>query len=206
MFRFRIAERGSADFSAWLRLRTDLYLDTGLVTSDDLDEASGVYTDSYDDHSTHLLASDDDGVDIGTCRMIETYGDQTLPVTDLFGVERRPHSYEGSGVAVLPRLRKSMVSLGMYRAMAELADQRGYEYSYSIVEEPVLAYLHRLGYPLQVLSESRFVFNAANVATVIDRRELLPSFEKSDHELSAIVLRYYRKPFEWSLTESDLTP
>ena len=56
---------GTPDFTAWLRLRTDLYLDTGLITLDDLDGPSALYTDTYDDYSTHLLASDDDGVDVG---------------------------------------------------------------------------------------------------------------------------------------------
>ena len=205
MFRFRIAENGSPDLDRWLELRTTLYMESGLINSDQID-AGGRYVDQYDDYSTHLLASDDAGADIGCCRIIEPHGDQTLPVTDLFGIEPLHRSYEGSGVAVVPRHRKALVSLGMYRAMAELADQKGYEYSYSIVEEPVLAALRRLGYPIQVLSEPRFVFNAPNVAAVIDRNETLASMEKSDSALSSLVLRYYRKPFEWSLTESDLTP
>ncbi|MGA9103141.1 hypothetical protein [Aeromicrobium sp.] len=204
MFRIRIAELGTPDFTAWLRLRTDLYLDTGLITLDDLDGPSALYTDTYDDYSTHLLASDDDGVDVGCCRMIEPQGDQTLPVTDLFGIDPVHRSFEGSGVAVLPRLRKSMMSLGLYRAMAYVGDQRGYEYSYSIIEAPVLASLLRLGYPLRVLSEPRFVFNAPNVAAIMDRTEILRSLERID--ASSLVLRYYRKPFEWSLTEKDLTP
>ncbi len=203
MFRFRIAENGSPDLDRWLELRTTLYTESGLINSDQID-ANGRYVDEYDDYSTHLLASDDTGVDIGCCRIIEPQGDQTLPITDLFGIEPHPRSYEGSGVAVLPRYRKALVSLGMYRAIAELADQRGYEYSYSILEEPVLAALRRLGYPIQVLSEPMFVFNAPNVAAVIKRSEMLASMENSDGELSSIVLRYYRKPFEWSLTESDL--
>ena len=136
--------------------------------------------------------------------MIEPQGDQTLPVTDLFGIDPVHRSFEGSGVAVLPRLRKSMMSLGLYRAMAYVGDQRGYEYSYSIIEAPVLASLLRLGYPLRVLSEPRFVFNAPNVAAIMDRTEILRSLERID--ASSLVLRYYRKPFEWSLTEKDLTP
>ena len=203
VFRFRIAENGSPDLDRWLELRTTLYTESGLINSDQID-ANGRYVDQYDDYSTHLLASDDAGVDIGCCRIIEPQGDQTLPITDLFGIEPLPRSYEGSGVAVLPRYRKALVSLGMYRAIAELADQKGYEYSYSIIEEPVLAALRRLGYPIQVLSEPLFVFNAPNVAAVIKRSGTLASMENNEGELSSIVLRYYRKPFEWSLTGSDL--
>jgi N-acyl-L-homoserine lactone synthetase len=205
VFRFRIAEQGSPDLDRWLELRTTLYLESGLINDDQVD-ANGMYVDQYDDYSTHLLASDDAGVDIGCCRIIEPQGDQTLPVTDLFGIEPLPRSYEASGVAVLPRYRKALVSLGMYRAIADLADQKGYEYSYSIVEEPVLAALRGLGYPIRVLSEPLFVFNAPNVAAVIDRNETLAAMEKFDSALSSLFLRYYRKPFEWSLTESDLAP
>jgi len=203
VFRFRIAENGSPDLDRWLELRTTLYMESGLINRDQID-AGGRYVDQYDDYSTHLLASDDAGVDIGCCRIIEPQGDQTLPITDLFGIEPLPRSYEGSGVAVSPRYRKALVSLGMYRAIADLADQKGYEFSYSILEEPVLASLRRLGYPIQVLSEPLFVFNAPNVAAVINRSDMLASMETSEGALSSIMLRYYRKPFEWSLTEGDL--
>jgi N-acyl-L-homoserine lactone synthetase len=204
VFRFRIAENGSPDLDRWLDLRTTLYLESGLIDSNEVDDAAGMYVDEYDDYSTHLLASDDAGVDIGCCRIIEPQDDQTLPVTDLFGIEPLPRSYEGSGVAVAPQHRKELVSLGLYRAISELADQKGYEYSYSIIEEPAVAALRRLGYPIEVLSEPRFVFNAPNVAAVIDRNEMLASMESSDSALSSLVQRYYRKPFEWSLAESDL--
>ena len=47
VFRYRIAEIGSSDFTTWLRLRTDLYLESGLITPDELD-STGFYVDRYE--------------------------------------------------------------------------------------------------------------------------------------------------------------
>lgn len=206
MFSYRIAEPGSADLDRWYRLRTDLYLSSGLIAPDDVEAASGVYRDVYDEYSTFILAADHAGVDIGCCRMIEGSAGRPLPVQDLFGIEPLPHSYEGSGVAVAPEHRKGLVSLGLYRAMAALADERGYEYAYSIVEPPYLAFLCELGYPYEALSEPRTVFNAPNVAGVIRRSDTMAAMEAAEGPFAAILLRYYRKPFDWTLTQPDLEP
>ena len=205
MFRFRIAEPGTDDLETWHRLRTHLYLEASLISPEDVDPASGLFTDQYDDYSTHLLATDDDGVDIGCCRMIDGGLDRTLPVTDLFGVERLPHSYESSGTAVAPTHRRTLVSLGLYRAMSALADERGYEYGYAIVEPPYLASLQGLGYPYEAISEPRHVFGFPNVAAVFRRRDLLPSMAAADGPFASVVLRYYQRPFDWTLTENDVT-
>jgi len=206
MFRFRVAEPGSADFDVWLRLRTELYLDAGLINPEDVDATTGLYRDAYSEHATHLLASDDEGDDIACCRMIESGDGRTLPVADLFGVECHPRSYEASGLAVVPRHRDAFVFVGFYRAMTELADQAGHEYCYSIVEEPTPAALQRFGYPIRVLTEPLFVFNAPNVATVIARQEIRAWMEQADDPRASAMARYYRKPFEWTLTREDLAP
>lgn len=57
VFHYRIAEPGSSDFARWLRLRTDLYLETDLITPDELD-STGLFVDQYEDHAVHVLASD----------------------------------------------------------------------------------------------------------------------------------------------------
>lgn len=206
MYRFRVAQPDSPDLDAWFRLRTELYLAAGLIEPEDVHPSSGLFTDAYDDHSTHLLAADDAGHDIGCCRMIDATHGRTLPVTDLFGVETRPRSYEASGLAVKPEHRDAFVFVGFYRAMAELADERGHEYCYLIVEEPVPAALQRFGYPLRVLTEPRFVFNAPNVAAVIARTETQAWMDRADDPRAAAMARYYREPFDWTLTADDLVP
>ncbi len=202
MFRYRIAEAGTDDLAGWHRLRTALYLDSGLITQDDIDPDSGLFVDAYDDHSVHLLAADDDGVDIGCWRMIEPGPGRTLPVSDLFGIDLLPNAWESSGSAIEPRYRKSPVSLGFHRALFSLAEERGYENVYGIVEQPYLAAAQRSGLPIEVVSEPRFVFNASNVATLIRRSSMVALIDSGSDDAPAFAA-YFRKPFDWTLSEDD---
>src|SRR5687768_3078269 len=137
MIRFRMAEAGSDDIQIYHRLRTEVYLAEGLITPSDVDPDTGLYIDRYDEHSIHLLAAND--VDVGCWRMVESGPGRTLPVTDLFGVDVLPRSYESSGSAIAPAYRKTMVGLGFFRAMFAVADERGLDSAYGIVEPPYLA-------------------------------------------------------------------
>ena len=204
MFRYRIAESGT-DLEAWHRLRTRLYLESNLISDEDLD-ASGVYRDGYSEHSIHVLGSSDDGVDIGCVRMIEPADGHTLPVTDLFGVDVLPNAYEGSGIAIMAQYRKSFASLGFYRALHDVADERGYEYSYGIVEEPGLHAVRRLGFPIEVVGGPRHVFNASNVAVVHRRSDTLASLRAADAGRALGIAQLWERPFDWTLSESDLIP
>ena len=203
MFRYRIAEAGTDDLRAWHRLRTDLYLDSGLITRDDIDPDSGQFVDAYDDHSVHLLAANDEGADIGCWRMIEPGPGRTLPVTDLFGIDVLPNAWESSGSAVLPPYRKSPVSLGFFRALFSLAEERGYENVYGIVEQPYLAATLKSGFPVEVVSEPRFVFNALNVVTLTRRSSMVALIENRSDDVPAFVT-YFRTPFDWTLSVEDL--
>jgi N-acyl-L-homoserine lactone synthetase len=206
VFRYRIAEAGTDDLENWHRLRTQLYLDAGLLTTSDLD-ASGLYRDQYSEHSIHILGATDDGVDIGCWRMIEPAEGRTLPVTDLFGIEILPRAYESSGTAIKREYRKSIASLGFYRALSELADEKGYELAYGIVEVPVLESIRRLGLPIEVISDPRHVFNAANVATVSRRSEIIESLRSAHATRDGVsVADFWDRPFDWKLSMTDLSP
>ena len=202
MFRYRIADASAADLEGWHRLRTSLYLESGLITPDDIDPESGHFVDTYDDHSIHLLAATDD-VDIGCWRMVEPADGRTLPVTDLFGIDVLPNAWESSGSAVLPRYRKSPVTLGFYRALFTIAEEKGYENVYGIVEQPFLDAAMRFGLPVEVVGEPRFVFNALNVPTLITRSAMVSVIENQDGPGFAA---FFRKPFDWTLSPSDLNP
>lgn len=204
MFRYRIAEPGSADLDSWLRLRTGLFLESGLITADDLERDSGFFVDQYDDHAVHVLATDDAGADVGCTRMIEPDEGRPLQVTTMFDIDPLPNSYESSGSAVVPELRKSWVSLGLYRATFAIAGDRGYEHTYAIVEPPYLASLRAIGFPFEVISDERHVFGHPNVAAVYERRDLLASMDAATSPLAPIVARYFHQPFEWTLTERDV--
>jgi N-acyl-L-homoserine lactone synthetase len=206
VFRYRIAEPGSDDLESWHRLRTGQYLDHGLIAGDDIDPDSGLFVDPYDDHSTHVLAANDDGLDIGCIRMVEQGDGRTLPVTDLFGIDVLPHAWESSANAVLPEYRRTPVKLGFFRALFALAEEKGYENMYAIVELPYLDTVRRsLGLPIEVVSEERFVFNAPNVATLITRNAVVAAMAVTPAEASGFAA-YLRKPFDWTLSSADLTP
>lgn len=207
MFHYRIAEAGSTDLESWHRLRTQLYLEAGLLTSSDLDARTGLYRDQYSEHSIHILGATDEGVDIGCWRMIEPAEGRTLPVTDLFDIEILPRAYESSGTAIKREYRKSIASLGFYRALSDLADAKGYEHAYGIVEVPVLDSIRRLGLPMEVISEPRHVFNAPNVATLSKRGEIIASLRSTRATRDgARVADFWERPFDWTLSTSDLNP
>jgi hypothetical protein len=203
VFQYRIAEVGSSDFTTWLQLRTDLYLETGLITPDELD-STGFYLDPYEDHSVHVLASDDHGVDIGCTRLIDGSDGAPLQVTDLFGITPLSRPSEASGTAVVAAYRKSWVSLGLYRALFEIALDRRHEHRYAILEPRYLASLRALGYPYEVVSEPMDVFGFPNVACVYPLADVLASMQKADGPSASVIYRYFARPFGWTLTEQDL--
>lgn len=205
MIRYRIAEPGSDDITTYHRLRTQLYLEEGLITATDVDPDTGLYLDQYDEHSIHLLAASDDGGDVGCWRMVESGPGRTLPVTDLFGVDVTPRSYESSGSAIVPAYRKTMVGLGFYRAMFAVAEERGLENTYGIVEPPYLATARAIGIPIEVLSEPRHVFNADNVAIVVRRDALMAVLDTVAETVPAFV-DFFLKPFDWTLPDHDVLP
>jgi len=204
MIRYRIAEPGGDDLEIYHRMRTEVYLAEGLITPTDVDPETGLFTDQYDEHSIHLLAANDDGVDIGCWRMVES-GPGRLPVTDLFGVDVPPRSYESSGSAITPAYRKTMVGLGFFRAMLAVADERGLDNAYGIVEPPYLATARAIGIPIEVLSEPRYVFNADNVAIVVRRDALMAVLDTVAESVPAFV-DYFLKPFDWTLSDHEFPP
>lgn len=202
-FRYRVAVPGSADFTSWLQLRTDLYLETDLITPDELGP-DGLYVDQYEGHAVHVLASDDQGADIGCTRLIDGSDGAPLQVADLFGITPLSRSSEASGTAVVPEYRRSWASLGLYRALFEIAVERGHEHRYSIVEPPYLANLRSLGYPYEVVGEPLHVFGHENIACVYPLAALLPSMETADSPLAPVIHRYFSRPFDWTLSEADM--
>ena len=203
MFHYRIAEPGSADFTTWLRLRTDLYLESGLITPGELDSA-GLYVDQYEGHSVHVLASDEHGADIACTRLIDGSDGAPLQVTDLFGITPLSRPSEASGTAVVAPYRKSWVSLGLYRALFEIAVDRKHEHRYAILEPRYLASLRALGYPYEVVGEPLNVFGFPNIAGVYPVADLLASMQQADGPQASVTYRYFARPFEWTLTEEDL--
>ncbi len=199
MIRYRVAESAD-DLATYHRLRTAVYLETGLVTTADVDSTTGLYVDRYDDHSLHLLATNDDGLDVGCWRMVESGPGRTLPVTDHFDIDVVPDSFESSGSAIVPAYRKSLVGLGFFRAMLAVSDDRGFDAAYGIVEQGYLDHARAIGIPIDVLGEPRFVFNTDNVPVVVRRHELMAVLDTVAETLPDFV-DFFLKPFDWTLPD-----
>ena len=207
VFHYRIAESGSDDFDLWRKIRTQLYLDAGFIEPDSVDPGVGVFADAFDGHSIHLLASDSAGEPVGCCRMIEG-GTHTLQVTTQFDLQVPHDSCEISGTAVFEPFRKTFATLGFYRALTHLAEERGYEHAYMEVEEPFLAALEVLGLPVEVVSEPRWVYNSYNVAALVRVSSIVESLTEADEARGGTTAfgDYFRRPFTWTLASHDILP
>ncbi len=207
MFHYRIAEYGSEDFDRWQQIRTQLYLEAGLIEPDSVDPDAGAFTDEFDEHSIHLLALDDAGDPVGCCRMIEG-GANTLQVTRTFDLQVPHDSFEVSGTAVYPEFRKTFATLGFYRALFTLAEDRGYEHAYLVVEEPFLAALEVLGLPLEVVTEPRWLYNTYNVVALVQVIRVAASLTAADDARGGSTRfgDYFRRRFTWTLDSRDILP
>jgi len=207
VFHYRIAAYGSDDFELWRRIRTELYLQEGLIEPPSVDAELGVFTDDYDQHSIHLLAVDDTGEVVGCCRMIEG-GTNTLQITREFDLPVPADSFEVSGTAVYTKFRKTFATLGFYRALVALAEERGYRHAYLVVEKPFLAALEMLGLPVNVVAEPRWLYNAYNVAVHITLGEIADSLTAADRSRGDTTAfgDYFRRPFTWTLDTRDILP
>ena len=128
-------------------------------------------------------------------------------MTDLFGIDVLSKSYESSGAAIMPEYRRSIAALGFYRASYELAEERGYEHTYGVVEEQVPESVRRFGYPIEVISEPRDVFRAPNVAVLTRRSEIVESIRAADATRPGFAVAHlWERPFNWTLSDADLNP
>ncbi|MFZ2528998.1 MAG: GNAT family N-acyltransferase [Rhodococcus sp. (in: high G+C Gram-positive bacteria)] len=207
MFHYRIAEYGSEDFDRWRQIRTQLYLEAGLIEPESVDPSVGAFTDEFDGHSIHLLACDDAGEPVGCCRMIEG-GSNTLQVTKTFDLHVPHDSFEVSGTAVHQAFRKTFATLGFYRALFALAEERGYEHAYLVVEEPFLAALEVLGLPVEILTEPRWVYNTYNVVARVRVSAVAAALTAADEARGGTTTfgDYFRRPFTWTLDSRDILP
>jgi N-acyl-L-homoserine lactone synthetase len=200
----RLSEHESLD--TWRRLRSDVYLATGLLAEADLKGSS--YTDEYEGHSRHVLVRTTDGQPAACARLIVRQGDdRPLQVERQFGITVPARSAEISGFAVREPWRDGLSALALVRAMVELAVEEGTDDLYAEVEPWFLASLNRAGFPLRAITEERFVFNAWNVVTHVSVSAFLRGIDAAlvAGDLSPTTL-YFSRPWNWSIGTDDIVP
>lgn len=166
------------DLDAWVALRTQLYLESGLIGHNDLDP-SGRYRDRYEAHAAPYFIETIAGLRVGTFRLIHGR-EGTLQIAEQFGLRDDPHGYEISGFALGRAYHATGASVGAYRACFQLGRLDGYRTAYMEVEEWLLKSLRNIGLPLQLLAEPQWTFNATNYAVAIPLEDVVGSLREAD--------------------------
>lgn len=150
----RIAE--PADVEALERCRFDVYAEQGFIDARDFPE--GRERDGFDDHAVSAIATagPDDEV-VGTARLIVA-ADGPLPI------EAAPHAVdvgrpgpaaEISRLCVRRAYRHGRAGIGLCRVLFQVAEQRGVEVVYAILDERLLAGLRWIGLPFRAIGPPR---------------------------------------------------
>jgi N-acyl-L-homoserine lactone synthetase len=192
----------------WHAIRTQVYLERGYVTAQQLNAAS-LFVDSHDIHAQHIGAFSADEM-IGTFRLIFRGNPSgLLPVEELFGRILPAHvvAVEPSGLAVLKEYRSftGLAFVGLLRGIFELAVEAGADFLYPVLEMQMIRWLQSIGFPIDTISEPRNVYNSENWATCCSVGNLVESIEKKDRSRSR--LKYgpvFANPFDGWLTEDDI--
>ncbi|MBS2993024.1 GNAT family N-acetyltransferase [Rhodococcus erythropolis] len=205
IFRYEVVENQSG-LVTWSALRARLYLDSGLINHEDLDEF-GLYTDEYDRHSQHhiVYAGSDSIEPVGTCRVID--GRTTnLQVANHFEISVASNAFEISGFAVAKEYRKTFITLGFYKIMYAVATDRKYEFAYMEVEFPFLDALREIGLPVEVLSSPRHLYNTENVAVRIRVADVVTSLKSADARRNNLTRfgEFFEEPFQGIVDTADI--
>jgi len=143
--------------------RQNVYLDAGLITTDDL--LDGVYQDSFDARCHHVLARGRDGEPVGYARLIVRDRATPLRLVGQVAVNAEadePRSAEVSGFAVVEGHDNKEVLAGLGLALCELAQEYQITYLYAEVEPPFLKALQESGVPFEEVTPQKWIHNAWN--------------------------------------------
>ncbi|MFD3707644.1 GNAT family N-acyltransferase [Nocardia sp. NPDC058658] len=186
-------------------MRTGVYLDSGRIRPDQLDP-DGLFRDKYDDYSIHVLATED-GTAVGSIRMIQGRLGQ-LQACELFDLPApEGDTFEVSACAVVRDYRKSMVTLGLYRALFDLGEQWGYRHAYMVLAEPFRQAIVALGFPAIAVSEPRRVYNSWDVVAAVKLSSVSPGLAGADRRRGdrTRFADFFTEPFAWSLDPATLS-
>lgn len=205
IFRYEVVESQSG-LVTWSGLRARLYLDSGLINPEDLDEF-GLYTDEYDQHSQHhvVYAGSDSIIPVGTCRIIDGRATK-LQMAHHFDLSVDSNAFEISGFAIAKEYRKTFVTLGFYKIMYTVAEHRQYDFAYMEVELPFLDALREIGFPVKVMSPPRHLYNTENVAVRIRVSDVVTSLKSADARRNNLTRfgDFFEEPFHGIVDTADI--
>ncbi|HHV36140.1 MAG TPA: GNAT family N-acetyltransferase [Syntrophomonadaceae bacterium] len=135
----------------------------------------GKETDEYDQHSVHFLAQNDTGKIVGTARAIFP-SELGLPVlnnfTDIAIPDHVERYVELSRLIVAKETRGLTATIGLLKSILNWCLDEGITTAFVIVEERMLNFLLRLGYPFQKAGQGKFYFGAYTIPAYVTLSEL----------------------------------
>jgi N-acyl-L-homoserine lactone synthetase len=185
MTQYRLAvETGEKD--ELFRLRYQVYCKEKQWLKES-DYPDGREIDEYDPHSVHFVAIKNDKV-AGTARAIFP-SELGLPILNSFNVAVPAHvtSYvEISRLAVFREARGLAFTLGLLRTLSAWCLEKGITNGYAVLENDLLDFLVRLGYPFKQVGEKKYLYGnynfpvcmALNEAIARDYHQAIPSREE----------------------------
>lgn len=194
------------DLEKWFATRRDIYLESKFISKSDLNE-EGHFVDEYDAYSDHILAMKNGGGIVGCIRLICSMDSESpLQIQRHFNVEVEPRAGEISGFAVKDEFRATEVTLGLIRAVCELARARNVEAIYTEVEKWFLASLKKSGFPLVAITEVSWLYNTWNL---VAKGSITEFFEKlevaSDKEIfpPSAMANFFSQPYSFEMGSFD---
>lgn len=150
----RIAD--PADAEALERCRCDVYAEQGFIEARDF--PAGRERDAYDDHAVSAIATvGPAGAVVGTARLIVA-ADGPLPIEaapHAVDVGRQGQAAEFSRLCVRQEYRHGRAGIGLCRVLFQVAERRGVEVIYAILDERLLAGLRWIGLPFRAIGPPR---------------------------------------------------
>ena len=143
----------------------------------------GKETDEYDQHSVHFLAANDTAKIVGTARAIFP-SELGLPVFNNFEDIAIPDDVERyvelSRLIVAKETRGLTVTIGLLKSILNWCLYEGITTAFVIVEERMLNFLLRLGYPFRKAGPGKFYFGAYTTPAYVTLSELSKTLELMD--------------------------
>jgi N-acyl-L-homoserine lactone synthetase len=138
------------------------------------DYPDGREIDEFDAHSAHFLAIKDN-MAVGTVRAIFP-SELGLPATNTFGImvpELVVHYVEISRLAVAKEARGLEVTMGLLHTLFAWCLEKEITHGYAIVENDLLNFLIRLGYPFKKLGEKKYLYGSYNLPVCLELSETI---------------------------------
>lgn len=187
------------------RLRAHVYVDEkGWLSPSVL--VDGCEVDADDARAIPLLVRTADGTAIATFRALLRDG-APLPVERHAGVSLDPsrRAVECSRLVVHPSWRGGgSVLLALCRLVVSVAEEIGAQDLWALIESPLLAKLHVLGFPFVPVADPVRAYHTDNVAAVMHLEDLPAGLARHQQRHGCALADWFSEPFDGTVRAGGL--